>query len=123
MIDRRIGNENDIILKKADELATRIYTLIKAFPKSELFGLTSQLRRAALSVPLNIVEGYGRIGRNDHKHFLEIALGSLRETNYLIYFSWKQNYISESEKESVLELGDYIAKMLWKKTNTLSKEK
>lgn len=123
MIDKRIGNENDVILQKADELATHVYLDTKKFPKDELFGLTSQLRRAALSVPLNIVEGYGRIGRNDHKHFLEIALGSMRETNYLIYFAYKQSYLSIEEKEALLNLGDYIVKMLWKKIHTLSTDK
>ncbi len=118
-MDKRVGSENDIILIKADELAKYVYKVTKSFPKDELFGITSQLRRAALSIPLNIVEGYARISKQDHRRFLEIALGSTKETKYLIYFSFEQELIKESNKEGLLDLADEISRLLWSKIKTL----
>ena len=118
-MDKRVGSENDIILIKADKLAKEIYKITKTFPKEELFGITSQLRRAALSIPLNSVEGYARISKQDHRRFLEIALGSTKETKYLIYFSFEQKLIQENDKESLLDLGDEISRLLWSKIKTL----
>ncbi|PIR79855.1 MAG: four helix bundle protein [Candidatus Levybacteria bacterium CG10_big_fil_rev_8_21_14_0_10_35_13] len=118
-MDRRIGSEKDIILIKADKLAKEIYRITKTFPKEELFGITSQLRRAALSIPLNLVEGYARISKQDHRRFLEIALGSTKETKYLIYFSYEQKLIKESDKEDLLDLSEEISKLLWVKIKTL----
>ena len=71
---------------KADNLAYKVYTATNVFPKEEIYGITSQLRRAALSVPTNIVEGYGRQGKNELRQFANIALGSLAETRYLLDF-------------------------------------
>lgn len=88
------GYKNLILWQKADILAKSVYIETRSFPKSEIFGLTSQLRRAALSVPTNIVEGYARIGSKEFKHFLSIALGSLAETEYLIEFSYDLNYLT-----------------------------
>ena len=119
MIDSRIGSENDILLAKADELAKEVYRVTKNFPKDELFGITSQLRRAVLSIPLNIVEGYARISKQDHRRFLEISLGSTKETKYLIYFSFEQNLIKISDKEYLLNLAEEISKLLWSKIKTL----
>jgi len=118
-MDRRIGSEKDIILIKADKLAKEIYRITKTFPKEELFGITSQLRRAALSIPLNLVEGYARISKQDHRRFLEIALGSTKETKYLIYFSYEQKLIKESDKEDLLDLSEEVSKLLWVKIKTL----
>ena len=118
-MDKRVGSENDIILIKADKLAKEIYKITKTFPKEELFGITSQLRRAALSIPLNIVEGYARISKQDHRRFLEIALGSAKETKYLIYFSFEQKLLQEKDKESLLDLGDEVSRLLWSKIKTL----
>ena len=73
--------------KLADELAVEVYKLSSELPKSEQFGLTSQMRRAAISVPANIVEGCARRTTRDFKHFLEIAMGSLREVGYLLDIS------------------------------------
>ena len=66
----------------ADELAILIYTITKGFPKFEMYGLTSQMRRAAVSVPSNIVEGCARESQIEYLRFLEIAFGSLRELDY-----------------------------------------
>jgi four helix bundle protein len=63
----------------ADELAVQVYRITASFPKSEIYGLTSQMRRAAVSVPSNIVEGCARESQVEYVRFLEIAFGSLRE--------------------------------------------
>ncbi len=81
------GYRKLLVWQKADEFAYQVYIVTKTFPKNEIYGVTSQLRRAALSVPMNIVEGYGRQGRNELKYFANIALGSLAEAEYLIDFS------------------------------------
>lgn len=69
-----------LVWEKANELACKIYQETKQFPKEELYGITSQLRRAAVSIPTNIVEGSGRQNRKEFKQFVNIALGSLAET-------------------------------------------
>ena len=65
-----------------DEIALTVYEATKKFPKEEMYGLTSQIRRAAVSVPSNIVEGCSRDGEADYLRFLHIAFGSLRELHY-----------------------------------------
>lgn len=67
------------IWKQAIELSVKCYELTSHFPQSELYGLTSQIRRASVSVPSNIAEGYGRRSKNEYIQFLHVALGSLRE--------------------------------------------
>ncbi len=79
----------------ADELAFQIYLATKKYPKEEIYALTSQLRRAALSIPTNIVEGYSRRSDKELAHFLNISLGSLAETKYLLHFSSKLNYLED----------------------------
>ncbi|MGB2762666.1 MAG: four helix bundle protein [Minisyncoccales bacterium] len=116
MNNKQKGN---ILLKKADQMTWMAYKLTKQFPKSELFGMVSQLRRASLSVPLNIVEGFARYSLPDHRRFLEIAYGSLKETKYLIYFSFREKYITQEEYKDVINLTEEVGKMLWKKIQTL----
>lgn len=118
-MDKRVGSEKDILLIKADELAKEVYKITKNFSKDELFGITSQLRRSVLSIPLNIIEGYARVSRQDHRRFLEISLGSTKETKYLIYFSSEQNLIKHPDKERLLNLTEEICKLLWSKIKTL----
>jgi four helix bundle protein len=76
-----------IVFQKSDELAFQIYKATDKFPKAEMFGLTSQIRRAALSIPTNIVEGYTRRGEKELIQFINIALGSYAETQYLFISS------------------------------------
>jgi four helix bundle protein len=83
------------VWQKADELALESYKLTKKFPKDELYGITSQLRRAVLSVPTNIVEGYARKGDKELARFVNISLGSLAEVEYLLSFSRKLGYFTD----------------------------
>ena len=96
-----------------DEYVNKVYDYSKNFPKEEIFGLTSQLRRASLSVILNYIEGYARQRKAVLKNFLEISYGSLKESKYLIYFSHKRRYIKEKEYKELIELAEKIGAMLW----------
>lgn len=78
-----------------------VYRLTSGFPKEELYGLTSQIRRAALSIPTNISEGCGRNSDKEFNQFLNIALGSANETEYLLILSKDLNYISNEKFESL----------------------
>jgi four helix bundle protein len=95
------------------------YSLTKKFPREEIYGVTSQLRRAALSVVLNYIEGYAR-GRNKvHKNFLEISYGSLKESKYLLHFSLIEKYITSAEYNKAMMLAEKIGAMLWGIINKL----
>lgn len=76
----------------ADESVVLIYKLTKGFPKEELYGLTSQMRRAAVSIPSNIVEGCSRETEAEYLRFLEIAFGSLRELHYQLSLAERLGY-------------------------------
>jgi len=96
-----------------DEYVNKVYDYTGKFPKAELFGLTSQLRRAALSVILNYIEGYARRRNKVLLNFLEISYGSLKESKYLVYFSFRRKYLGEKEYEELLGLAEEIGAMLW----------
>lgn len=93
------GYKKLLVWQKADELAYQVYLATKAFPKEELYGITSQLRRAATSISVNIVEGAGRQNRNEFKQFINIALGSLAETEYLLSFCLRLGYLNKERYE------------------------
>ncbi len=108
-----IGTFHEQLKKKMDDYVHAIYRLTRKFPREEQYGATSQLRRAALSVILNYIEGYAR-GRNKvHKNFLEISYGSLQESKYLIDFSCKEQYLTQLESEKLIQLAEEIGAMLW----------
>ena len=77
----------------ADDLAVAVYEATKAFPKEEVYGITSQIRRAATSVAANIVEGSSRESAKDYAHFLQIARGSLAETQYFLHLARRLGYL------------------------------
>jgi len=89
----------------ADELALLIYKLTKCFPKDEVYGLTSQMRRSAVSVPSNIVEGCARESSSEYLRFLEIAYASLKELHYQFSLSGRLGYIKDEDlKDCELKL-------------------
>ena len=85
------------VWEKAHQLALHIYKITSDFPKNEQYGLVSQLRRAAASIPTNIAEGYGRSGQTERGHFLNIAIGSASEVEYLLILANDLGYIPEAE--------------------------
>ena len=86
----------------ADEVVMLVYRITTGFPKEELFGLTSQIRRAAVSVPSNIVEGCARDSEAEYLRFLNIAFGSLRELRYQLSLSKRLGFL-RNEDVSLLE--------------------
>jgi four helix bundle protein len=87
----------------ADDLTVAVYDCTRSFPKEEIYGLTSQLRRASYSVPANIVEGATRDSKKDYLPFLYIARGSLSETQYFIHLAQRREYLSSDEESALRE--------------------
>lgn len=98
---------------KMHEYVKGVYRVTKQFPKDELYGVTSQLRRAALSVVLNYIEGYARFKPGYKQQFFENSYGSLKESKYLIYFSYTEEYLKKEDYDMLFALSEEIGKMLW----------
>jgi len=93
--------ENLNIWKESLSLVTDIYRVSKSFPRDELFGMTSQLRRAAVSVSSNIAEGSGRGSKKDYSRFIDMSIGSLNETENLLHIAIELRYLSQKEFEEL----------------------
>ena len=85
------------VWQKAMDLITKLYKCTKKFPQDELYGLTSQMRRCAVSIPSNIAEGFGRKSKQDFKRFLQISMGSLFELETQLEISKNLEYMEESQ--------------------------
>jgi four helix bundle protein len=92
--------------KITHQLALELYRITERWPKSERYELTSQIRRAALSVPTNIAEGAAKRGRQEFRRFLDIARGSLSEVSYLLRFSKDRGILEEKDFRTLDELRD-----------------
>jgi len=103
-----------IVWQKAHQLVLLIYHLTGKFPKSEMFGLTSQMRRAAVSVPANIAEGYGAGSEGQFGHFLDIAQGSLSEVEYYLILSKDLNYITAEEYQKAEAMRAEVGFLLYR---------
>jgi four helix bundle protein len=104
------------VWQKSHQLVLRVYRITTAFPKEETYGLAAQMRRAAVSIPANIAEGFKRRGRPDKARVMNIAQGSLEELRYYFMLASDLGYVkTEGERESAEEL----ARMLGAYTNTL----
>lgn len=109
------------VWKEAIELTMSIYSLSAQFPSDERFGLTSQIRRASVSVPSNISEGSGRNSDGEFKQFLGIANGSLCELETQLIIARELNFVNDNEKLEVLfDKVDHIQKMIFKLKNSLN---
>lgn len=110
------------VWEKAHSLVLQVYTSTKSFPKEELYVLTSQIRRAALSIPTNIAEGCGRGSNADFNRFLQISFGSATETEYLLLVSKELEYIKSQHYERLNNNIEEIKKMLSSLMQKISKE-
>lgn len=99
---------------KLDKFVHLVYEITKRFPKSELYGATSQIRRAALSAMLNYVEGYARKRRLVKINFFEISYGSMQECGYLLDFALKEGWLASGDYDKALGLNREASAMLWK---------
>ena len=108
--------ENLDAWKEATDLAVRIYEITRIFPKEEIYGITSQVRRAAVSISSNIAEGAGRKSRKDFQQFVHVASGSLNEVKSLLYICFRLQLIKpglyEELKENINKVGRLIGGLL-----------
>ncbi|MBF0528305.1 MAG: four helix bundle protein [Deltaproteobacteria bacterium] len=100
------------VWKKSIDWVEKIYLASKNFPSEEKFGLTSQIRRAAVSVPANIAEGAARSGTGEYLQFLSVAKGSLAETETLLILADRLHFLTEAEATHLLDLAEEISRML-----------
>lgn len=113
--DSKIRSYKDLVVwQKGMELVSRIYLITKRFPSAEQFGLTSQIQRAAVSIPANIAEGYGRNTKNEYANFLRIARGSLTELETLLLIAKQQSYCSESDFTAIELMLKELGAMLYR---------
>ena len=99
-----------------------MYDLTDSFPKTELYGASSQVRRAAVSIMLNYVEGFGRRKEKVKLNFFEISYGSACECKYLIYLALEKGWIDEEHYKKNFSLLDEISAMLWSMIAGLEKQ-
>jgi four helix bundle protein len=116
MVDRKnwpmFGFEKLEVWRKAIEFADVVYTTTRHFPADERFGLTNQMRRAAVSISSNIAEGSGRISRKDFARFVEIATGSLFEVVSQAYIGRNQGFLTDEQFETLYVSAEEQGRML-----------
>ena len=117
-----LQNYRDLeVWQKAMTLAEECYRVTKMFPKEELFGMTSQIRRAAASIPANIAEGQGRQHTKEFLNFLSVARGSLKEIETHLILSQRVGLMTAQQLEPLLKLTDDISRMMSGLRKTLEK--
>ncbi len=116
-----MNDYQDKLKKLMDEYVHFVYKMSKNFPKDELYSVTSQIRRAALSVILNYIEGYARQKLLVRLNFLEISYGSLKESKYLLHFSLVENYLNKNDYAVGIKLAEELGAMLWPEIKNLEK--
>ena len=106
-------NYRDLVVwQKSMALVTKVYSITRLLPNEELYGLVSQIRRSAVSIPSNIAEGYGRYSTNDYIRFLQIAIGSLYELQTQLEICLNLGYLSKEHFEKIYEQSREIERML-----------
>ena len=106
------GYEDLAVWQKAMDLAVMIYALGPRMPRSELYGMTGQMQRAASSVPANIAEGYQRGTRKDYARFIAVARGSLAETETFLMLAMRIGHLREADGTPCLESAREVGRML-----------
>jgi four helix bundle protein len=113
MQTKRVQSHEELIVwQKAIELVTCSYQITRTFPPSERFGLTQQLRRAAVSIAANIAEGWGRSSRAELRHYLSIARGSLKELETLFVIVERLGMVASADLVGARGLADEVGRML-----------
>lgn len=111
----KIKNFKDLrIWQEGIKLVKDIYFLTKSFPKDEIYGLSSQMRRSAVSIPSNIAEGFRRYHNKEYKQFLYITLGSCAELETQVIIAHDLEYINKNAKEEITKNIQYICRMVFK---------
>jgi four helix bundle protein len=110
-----------IVWQKAMDFVVLLYENTAAFPTEERFGLTAQLRRAAVSIPSNIAEGHGRQTTRDFLHFLAIAYGSLNESQTQVILAGRLGFLADDRCSMLLDRAGEVARLLNGLTNSLEK--
>ena len=101
-----------IVWQKGHAFVLAIYSFTQSFPKHELYGLTSQLRRSAISIPANIAEGFRKQSVNDKARFLNISEGSLEESRYYLILAKDLQYISSEQYQTAWNQSEEVGKLL-----------
>ena len=114
--------QNLMIYQKSYQLCLTIYEITKSYPPSEVYGLVSQMRRAAVSIPSNIAEGYRRGKKKEYPHFLRIALGSLAELETQTALSGDLGYIEKKKVSEILDSCNSCNQLLYKLITSVEKE-
>ena len=108
-----MGTFKDLLVwQKSMELARQVHRATSSFPHEEKFGLVSQMRRCAVSIPSNISEGYGRDSKGEQAYFLQISRGSSNELGTQTTLAHEFGYIDDEDNEQITELNDEVNKML-----------
>jgi four helix bundle protein len=111
-----------IVWQKAITLVKETYRATSNFPKTEIYALTNQIRRAAVSIPSNIAEGQGRNSTRDFLHFLSVAQGSLMELETQIIIAEQLGYLDKPQQDILLEYAAEVSRMLSGLRNSLNKK-
>ena len=111
-----------IVWQKAMDLVEAVYRTSAAFPREKIYGLTSQLRRAAVSIPSNIAEGNGRNTTRDYLHFLGMAYGSVKEMETQVLIAERLQYIPSSDSNRLVQMTIEIARLLSGLMNSLNRK-
>ena len=106
------GYRDLVVWQKAMELVTSVYEATSAFPRHELYGLTGQIRRAAVSVPSNLAEGHGRTSRREFHQFISQARGSLMEVETQLEIARNLGYLSSADAAELLAKASRVGRML-----------
>jgi four helix bundle protein len=109
--------------KVSHELALAVYSATRGWPRSELYGLTSQLRRAALSAPTNIAEGSAKRGPAEFRRFLDYSLGSLSELAYLLRFAHDTQFLTDEAWARLQQMRDKAAMLTWRLARSMATSK
>jgi len=109
----KIKNHKDLrVWRLGIEIVKKVYVLTDGYPKRETYGLSSQTQRAAVSIPANIAEGFGRHHAGEHRQFYNISLGSCTELDTLIIIAKEIGYLKEKQGDELSEMIDHESRMI-----------